>query len=295
MHSQNLVIFDRSKIMEQTANPNILKSPIPAATVNELKKNPGGWFKKNIVKIIVVVLVLAVIAELVFGGLTLFSPSTTRNISIIPPKINSLQDATLSLVPDKTSYKKGDLVVIDVKLFTGGYTTDSTDLVIKYDPKFLEADAKTFAVQGQIYPEYPALQVDKIAGLIGISGITVPGGNGFSGVGTFAKLNFTALQDGQTQVVIDFESGKTADSNVVLSGSSKDILGSVSSADIVISDAADQPAVVSGGQKCESFTQYCQDTNGQVGSQACSSGSIKDGSCGYDPINTVTCEVCKIE
>ena len=281
--------------MEQSANPNIIKNPISAATVNELKRSPVGWFKKNIVKIIVAVLVLAVIAELVFGGLTLFSPSTTRNLSIIPSKINSLQDANLSMITDKTSYKKGDMVVIDVKLFTGGYTTDSTDLVVKYDPKFLEPDAKIFAVQGQIYSEYPALQVDKAAGLIGISGITVPGSNAFSGVGTFAKLNFAALQDGQTQVVIDFEPGKTADSNVVLSGSSKDILGSVVSADIVISESADQSAALGSGQKCESFTQYCQDTNGQVGSQICSAGSVKDGSCGYDPINTVTCEVCKIE
>lgn len=281
--------------MEQSANPNIIRSPIPAATVNELKKNPGGWFKKNIVKIIVAVLVIAVIVELVFGGITLFSPSTSRNLSIIPPKINNLQDATLSLVTDKSSYKKGDLVAIDVKLFTGGYTTDSTDLVVKYDPKFLEPDSKTFAQQGQIYSEYPALQVDKVAGLIGISGITVPGNNGFSGVGSFAKLNFTTLQDGQTQVTIDYESGKTSDSNVVLSGSSEDILGSVTNANIVIAESADQSTTVSSGQKCESFTQYCQDVNGQVGSQVCSAGSIKDGNCGYDAINTVSCEVCKIE
>src|SRR3989344_7329665 len=281
--------------MEQTANPNIIKSPIPANIVNEIKNNSGGWFKKNIVKIIVVVLVLAVIGELVFGGISLFSPSTARNINITPPKINNLSDGVLSLIPDKTSYKKGDRVAIDVKLFSGGYTTDSTDLVIKYDPRFLEPDAEEFAVKGQIYSEYPALQVEKTVGLIGISGITLPSSDGFSGVGTFAKLNFRALQDGQTQVVVDFESGKTADSNIVLSGSSKDILGSVSNASILISESGEQAAPTSGGQKCESFIQYCQDANGQVGSQICSEGSLKEGSCGYDAINTITCEICKIE
>src|SRR3989344_2243129 len=280
--------------MEQTANPNIIKSPIPAATVNELKKNSAGWFKKNIVKIIVIVLVLAVIGELMFGGMTLFSPSKTGNLNIIGPKISNLQDASLVLVADKTSYKKGDSVTVDVRLFTGGYTTDSTDLVIKYDPKFLEPDAKTFAVQGQIYSEYPALQVDKAAGLIGVSGITVPGNDGFLGVGSFAKLNFKALQDGQTQVMVDFEAGKTADSNVVLSGSSKDILGSVASADIVISESADQSIIASSGQKCPSFTQYCQNAEGAPGTQVCSAGSLKLGTCGYDPVNTVSCDICKI-
>ena len=281
--------------MDQAANPNIITNPISSQTVTQIQKDPGGWIKKNIVKIVVVFLVLAVAVELISGGVTLFSPSKSGNLSLLPPKINNLQDASLSLIADKTSYKKGDTVTLDVKLFTGGYTTDSTDLVVKYDPSFLEPNSKTFAQQGQVYSEYPALQVDKEKGLIGISGITVPGNSGFSGVGSFAKLNFTAVQDGQTQVTIDFQAGQTADSNVVLSGSSKDILGNVANADIVISEAGNQSTVTSSGQKCESFTQYCQDSEGNPGSQVCSGGSLKLGSCGYDAINTVSCDVCKIK
>lgn len=280
--------------MEQSAKANIITSPISGQDLSQIQKNPGGWFKRNIVKIIVVLLVIAVIGELIFGGFTLFSPSTSQNLSILPPKINNLSDASLSLIADKASYKKGEPVTLDVKLFTGGYTTDSTDLVIKYDPKYLEPRSDIFAQEGRIYSEYPALQVDKEKGLIGISGVTLPGNNGFSGVGSFAKLNFTALQEGQTQVSIDFRPGETADSNVVLSGSSKDILGIVSNADIVITESGGQLGTKNSGQKCEGFNQYCQDSGGNVGSQICSGGSLKDGSCGYDSINTVSCEVCKI-
>lgn len=280
--------------MDQAAKSNITASPISGQDLSQIQSNPGGWFKKNIVKVIVILLVIAVIGELIFGGITLFSPSTSRNLSIIPPKINNLSDASLSLIADKTSYKKGEPVMIDVKLFTGGYITDSTDLVIKYDPKYLEPKSEAFAQEGQIYSEYPALQVDKEKGLIGISGITLPGNNGFSGVGSFAKLSFLALQEGQTQISIDFEVDQTADSNVVLSGSSRDILRTVANADIIISESGNQSNTIRSGQKCEGFTQYCLDSAGNNGSQMCSGGSLKDGSCGYDPVYTVSCQICKI-
>lgn len=279
--------------MEQAAN---LNTPLSNQSVNQLKRDPAGWFKKNIIKIVIAVLVIAVAAELYLGSRTLFLPSKSGSagLSLLPPKVNNLSEAGLSLIADKISYKKGEAVSVNVKLFTGGYTTDSTDLVVKYDPKFLEPKAGTFAQQGQTYSEYPALQVDKAKGLIGISGITLPGKKGFSGVGSFAKLNFTALQDGQTQIIIEFQPGKTADSNVVLSGSSKDILGNVANADILISETGNQADAASSGEKCQSFTQYCQDAEGASGTQVCSAGSLKLGICGYDPVNTVSCDICKI-
>ncbi|MBI2593459.1 hypothetical protein HYW44_02345, partial [Candidatus Daviesbacteria bacterium] len=66
---------------------------------------------------------------------------------------------------------------------------------------------------------------------------TVPGSESFTGEGNFATIYFTALKDGRTTVSVDFEKGQTADSNVVLTGSTQDILGSAKNADIVISAA----------------------------------------------------------
>lgn len=271
--------------MAQTANQPSIKSPITSQ---------AGVFKKNIVKIIIAVLAIALAAELFFGGTALFSPSNTKNLSILAPRVNALSGANLSLVLDKKVYKRGDPVVIGVKLFTGGYTTDSTDLVIKYDPAFLEPNSEKFAESGNIYSEYPAIQIDKEKGLVGISGITTPGSNSFQGVGSFAKLNFRALKDGQTEVSIDFEPDKTADSNVVLSGSSKDILGSVKNADILIAGSDAQPPK-GNDKRCDSFTQYCQNSQGNTGTQVCSGGSTKAGSCGYDPEFSTRCEPCKTE
>lgn len=280
--------------MDFSAKPNITKSASPEQTVAEIKKNPSGWFKKNIVKVIIAVMIVAVFAELIFGGFTLFSPSSSGKLNPLVPKINSLSDAVISLMPDKTGYKKGDQVTIDVKLFTGGYSTDSTDLVVKFDPAFLQP-AKEFAKPGSIYSEYPAVQADNAQGLIGISGITLPGRSSFSGVGTFATLYFTALQDGQTQVTVDYQQDATADSNVVLSGTTDDILKVINNAQINISESGAAQSGQSSSVSCQSFTQYCQTADGLAGTQICTGGSVVNGVCGYDTVNTSSCEVCKTQ
>lgn len=278
--------------MDQSANPSVFQNPIQNITSPESKKDAANWFKRNIVKILIAGLIILVAGELFFGGFNLFSPSTSRNLNILGPRVNPQTEAVLSVLPDKGIYKSGDQVVVDVKLFTGGQTTDSTDLVIKYDPEFLEP-SQSFATPGQLYSEYPAVQIDKQAGLIGISGITLPGSNSFSGVGSFAKLVFKALKEGQTNVSADFRKAATDDSNVVLSGSSKDILGSVSDAELTIS-ATETKAQENKGSSCEGFKQYCQDAQGSIGVQDCTGGVSQNGSCGYDPRFTVSCGVCQI-
>lgn len=278
--------------MDFSAKPNIIKAPEEA--VSQIRKDPSGWFKRNLVKIVIVVLVVAVVLEIVFGGMTLFSPNSTTNPNALAvPRINSLSDAVISLIPDKPSYKKGDQVVIDVKLFTGGYSTDSTDLVVKFDPRILQASTES-AQAGNIYSEYPAVQVDNNQGLIGVSGITLPGNSSFLGVGSFAKLYFTALADGQAEVAVDFQKDATAESNVVLSGSTKDILGVVNNANVIISESAGVQNNQA-SESCTSFIQYCQTADGLAGTQVCSGGAIINGVCGYDKMNTTTCEVCKTE
>lgn len=199
--------------------------------------NPSIFTRKNIVIVVIALLIVGFAAKLFSGGIALFSPSSLTGLNNLTPKASDLTDASLSLVPDQASYISGDEVEIEVKLFTGGNTTDSTDLVIKYDPEFLAPAEDGFALEGGLYSEYPAMQVDKENGLIGISGITVPGGKSFTGEGNFATIYFTALKNGQTTVSIDFEKGQTADSNVVLTGSTQDILGSVKNANIVIARA----------------------------------------------------------
>lgn len=279
--------------MESSAGPTIYKSAVNSLPSSQTLKNSNGWFKKNIVKILLVVLGVAVVGELIFGAVTLFSPATVRNLNVLQPDMNELGGAKFSLVADKASYKKGDAVVIEAKVFTGGYTTDSADLVVKYDPAFLKPISENFVSVGQIYSEYPPVQVDNQTGLVGISGITLASNSGFLGVGSFARLNFTALKDGQTDVIVDYQPDSTADSNIVLSGSMQDVLSGADNAQVVVSGT--EAAVIDSGQKCDAFTQSCQDSSGRVGTQICKAGTINNGSCSYDAKQTLTCEVCSVQ
>lgn len=279
--------------MDQTAGPSIFKSPVPERSGTEGRNNSAGFFRNNKLKLVMALIVLVILA-VIFGGRSLFSPSGSGGFNILAPRVNGLTESNLSLVPDKASYRAGDQVMVNVKLYTGGYTTDSTDLVVKYDPAFLAPSEKGFALAGDIYSEYPAMQIDKSEGLIGISGITVPGATrNFNTVGIFATLYFTAVKDGQTQIGVEFVKDETSDSNVVLTGSTQDILGSVGNADILIS-GADTQAPQTNDQSCKSFTQACLDGSGNSGTQVCTGGSTKNGSCGYDKEFTVSCSACQI-
>lgn len=279
--------------MESSAGPTIFKSAANPLPSSQTLKNSNGWFKKNIVKILLMVLGVAVVGELIFGAVTLFSPATVRNLNVLQPDMNELGGAKFSLIADKASYKKGETVVIEAKVFTGGYTTDSADLVVKYDPAFLKPTSESFVSVGQIYSEYPPVQVDNQAGLVGISGITLASTDGFSGVGSFAKLSFTAVKDGQTDVTIDYQPDSTADSNIVLSGSMQDVLSGVDNVQVIVSET--DTAAAASGQKCDAFTQNCQDSSGRVGTQICKAGTINDSSCSYDAKETLTCEVCVVD
>lgn len=281
--------------MENSAGPTIFKSAASTIPSPQTVKNSGNWFRKNIVKILLVVLGLGVVAEIIFGALTLFAPSSVRNLNVLLPSVNEMGGARFSLVPDKQGYRAGDIVTIDAKLFSGGYTAGSADLVLKYDPLFLKPEGEEFVSVGQIFSEYPAVQVDTDSGLIGVSGIADPNSDGFSGVGSFAKFTFRALKDGSSEVSIDYQPNSTADSNIVLSGSMQDVLSGADNVQIITSsDGSSDQSQVNGGQSCESFTQYCQTSSGKVGTQVCKAGTINQGVCSYDARLTTTCEICVV-
>ncbi len=72
------------------------------------------------------------------------------------------------------------------------------------------------------------------------------------------------------------------------------MLGEIDNAKINISSTGTPGTQESTGQSCGSFTQYCQDVSGKVGTQVCNAGTMNNGMCGYDPKVTTSCEACKI-
>jgi hypothetical protein len=271
-----------------TAPPQVINT---TQDTKPTKFNRREFLRRYRKLIIFVILVLVVAAELSYSVRTILMNNAQTNVPI--PKIYPLSEGKLILVSSRKDYKIGEIVPVTVKIATGGNISDSTDLVLRFDPKILEAPSASFIRLGEIYADYPVADFDKNSGIVKISGTTPPRGIGFEGVGTFATLYFKAKSAGSTTVQAEFEKGSTADSNIVLTQSTKDILTEVINADIMIISGQINPSKESEKQMCSGYFQYCQTDNGVSGKQFCRSGAFDGTECVFDPKFTVSCSLCK--
>lgn len=237
------------------------------------------------IKAVYIVLILIIAVELVIGVRALLSP---------PPQINKLQpvsDGQVVLASDNKSVKVGEEVEIIVKLYTGGHSTVGTDLVLKYDPTFLEA-SDNFFEEGVAYPDYPGVTSDQNSGELLISGVISPDKKGFNGFEEFGTVKLKALKNGKTQVKVEANSGSTTDSNIIEVASAKDVLAGASSLDVYIGGGAPQ-SKSDGKNTCSEFTQVCFDDRGKQGTQTCDGGKLNSDMCQFDPDLTQSCTSCQ--
>ncbi len=204
-------------------------------TNNQITNPPSSSKLRSFIfspKIIFIILGIAVLVEVVFSARTLLFPtsSTLPLVGQFTPQAGTV--GKISLVAAKTSLKLNEAVPVAVMIDTAGRTIDGVDLIVKYDPKILEITTADLR-QGNILDEYPLMSVDSSKGLISISGIS-KSGNGFSGSGQFAVISLQAKAKGKTDLVVDFNPGSTADSNLVERSTSKNVLEQVDNLQLTI-------------------------------------------------------------
>lgn len=183
------------------------------------------------VKIIFVSLGLILLAEVVYAVWVLKSsvpaspaPSVTQTITPSLP--------TISLNASKADFAVNETVAVAVLIDSGNKNLAGVDLIVKFDPKVLEA-TQGGLVKGRIFDEYPLVSADQTRGTISISGVN-SAGSGFKGTGQFAAINFKVRAAGKTKLTVDFEKGSTTDSNLVDTDTSKDILEQVNDLELEI-------------------------------------------------------------
>lgn len=255
----------------------------PKKTFDLKSKLPGWLFSA---KVIFLAIGLVVLLELFFGIKMLTKPTIRIG------KAENLTVGKIVLSSSNQSYKVGENVSIDIRISTGGHTTDGTDLVLKYDPNFLEATGNNIFDIGDVYSQYPNVNIDPKNGLIRISGVSDD--EGFNGTGDFATLNLKAKKDGSTNLSVDYTPSSTSDSNIIETNTTKDILGQVFDLDLNIGTGTNAQISVPKEQKCTTFTQICTTKVGRKGTQKCSAGKINKDACVWDPTLTVSCTECKL-
>lgn len=180
-------------------------------------------------KIIFIILGLAVAVELIYALKVLTAPIALTS----PPKVVApVKVAAISLSAPKKNFTVGETIPVTVNIDTGKFDILGVDLVVRFDPKIVEATPAGL-IRGKMFNEYPLLSVDKSKGLISISGISSLGSS-FRGTGQFAQLNLKAKAPGKVSLVIDFQKGSTTASNLVERASSKNILESVYNLELAI-------------------------------------------------------------
>ena len=230
-------------------------STLPLTVENDNKK-------KSLVKWFLPFLGLVILIEVVIGIRTLSTPIPAIG------KISPLNGGQMSLIPSKDSYKVGDTVPVAIRISTGGRATVGTDLLLKFDPSFLEAQSQTNFLRGQIYKDYPIISIDNKSGTVKVSGVDSPGESGFAGIGILGEMIFTAKKEGKTTLQIQSKPGATNLSNIIENGTAKNILSQVYNLDVNISQNSN--ASVDLNPSCSPRTLgMCQDDQGRTGSQWC--------------------------
>lgn len=225
--------------METSAQSNIF---VPAGTPRPSGPPPLPKNKLLTARNIFIFLGIIIAAELVYGLFLINRQSATTSNNTpadIPggggilnlPVAPEVGKGVLVLLADKKEVQIGEIVSVSVQVNSPA-VTEGVDVVAKFDPALLSAiDGDVHP--GTIFSRYPLASVDP-AGIVRISGIATPGTIGFSGKDIFAIVNFKALEKGVAKITLDFTPGSTADSNIVDSESSKDLLEEVGNLEITI-------------------------------------------------------------
>lgn len=183
-------------------------------------------------RIIFLVLGIIILVEVVYAVRVLTSRFPVPSLFLPTGNVVQKTIGKISLNVPKTSFNAAETIPVSVIIDTGSNTISGADLIVRFDPKILEATPEDL-VRGKIFDGYPVMSVDAKKGLISISGINSLK-NGFKGSGQFALINLKAKAQGKTTLTIDFKKGSTTDSNLVEVNSSKDVLESVDNLELNI-------------------------------------------------------------
>lgn len=130
--------------------------------------------------------------------------------------------ATLTLNPSSAQVAVNTPFAVDIYLDTKAERTTATDIVLSFDPTYLEVTNVAFKIPN-LYPINSKI-IDNTTGKIRITSAEDNVTDVFTGADTLATLTITPKVLGNSSLVFTCEMGKTNESNVFKKGTSTDIL-----------------------------------------------------------------------
>jgi len=167
--------------------------------------------------------------------LKIIATGSLIGILLLSPSFAYAAGATLSFAPSSGTVSPDCSFNVDIVVDTGGSSTDGSDAVIKFDSSKLSTSADKIT-KGAIYDSFPFNPATVSDGKVAVSGIASLD-KPFTGKGVLATIQFTVLpgaNTGTTLVTYDYTQGSTTDSNIVESGTIRDLLTQPSSANYTL-------------------------------------------------------------
>lgn len=129
---------------------------------------------------------------------------------------------TLGLNPSSQIVTLNSPFSVTLVIDTKGENTTATDVVLTFDPAYLEILSVDY-IQPSLYPTNTKV-LDNTAGKIRLTSTHEDAVNSYKGSGSLATLRFNPKTVGTTSVVFTCEVGKTNDTNMFKKGTSTDII-----------------------------------------------------------------------
>ena len=112
--------------MSDTEKPLVYKTPNAESPVTQ-----KTWLQANMSKLIYGIFALVIVLQLIWATKTIIDGRYTASAA---PQIQNASFGSVVLTPSQAGVSVNDTVSANIKISTGGHGTDSTDLIIKFNP-----------------------------------------------------------------------------------------------------------------------------------------------------------------
>lgn len=189
-------------------------------------------FKKIIVVLLVLLLLFVAIFFLRFWKKTPLGQNFNPKTSKVVPTTAEILVGKFSLDPAEEKIKAGGQFTLKIAFSAPGKRIDGADVILRFDPQMLQA---LEATAGTYFSLYPRKEIKK-EGTIQVTAFTPSSDKILSESDEilFLTVSFKALKAGVSQITFDYQKGRTNLTTLVESKTSKNILGSVNQAKIII-------------------------------------------------------------
>lgn len=156
-----------------------------------------------------------------------------------PPPLMVEKSASLTFEPAAVSLAVGETTDVKVLLDLASFASTTYQAKIAFDPAAVEiidanADTRGTQIGAGLYATYPVNEVDSTKGIVSLLGFSMNRGEEVTGSGTLLTITLKGKAAGTS--TLSFVRDPEAETQVILKDESEDILGTVGTLSVTVTE-----------------------------------------------------------